>query len=321
MLMLANPGFPSVRLAAPATSAFAEASRDEGAAARAAWDAAACAAAALHNRVAGLSSAPSTIDRAGTSVEVTALSTFQAAACAECARRAAPATAAGSAAPSSAPLAATTGMPESPGEDYGFHPFVRLPRPITSPGSPPRIDFKRAVSSVAGMRDGVSLLLKVRQLLCRAMLFPTELKDLTLVTTLLMAHLMHHQKQDLSLHLSGHALERLGLRFLMLDAVVSSMIVLGQTPDPEDWERFVDSIGHAAPLPVESGVGRPNLTIAGARELSDALQTLKTGRRPDPPTIVKLKRMLLCSSSAPSRFKRPIFDPWRQDDDMFSSGQ
>ncbi|CDJ36568.1 uncharacterized protein EMH_0090650 [Eimeria mitis] len=192
------------------------------------------------------------------------------------------------------------------------HPFVSLPQRLVSPTPAScRVDLRRAVTAYPGRRDVVTLLQMAYDLLSRRALCLDELKELALVAGALVEHGMNHQSVDLTHHQASRALERLGLRFLLMDAVVSTFIVLGQDPEPGDWKLFTDTISHAAPTGY-FGESRVTAAYTLARELSAAIKTLKGGKRPAPADLFHLKRMLFCSPSSPARFRRPDFDRWRQ---------
>ncbi|CDI75310.1 hypothetical protein EPH_0004930 [Eimeria praecox] len=194
------------------------------------------------------------------------------------------------------------------------HPFVRLPRTVTSTTLPGlMVDLRGAVNSSCGMREVVPLLRKAYELLSRSILLPGHMLELSQITKFLMMHAMHHQHTDLSQHQSSHAVVRLGVRFLVLNAVVSGLMVLGQVPDDELWGRFTAAISHAAPARPESNSGRPNLSLSRAQILSKALALLKTGKRPEPAELLKIKDMLFCLPSSPEFFKKDRFDQWRKD--------
>ncbi|CDI85898.1 hypothetical protein, conserved [Eimeria praecox] len=196
------------------------------------------------------------------------------------------------------------------------HPFVHLPRRIVEqPPSGFLVDMKRAVK-MPGKRHAVPLLRKAHDLLLMRFLAPSHMKELAEVTEELIRHGMLYQQLDLSQHLTCRALDRLGIRFLLLDSVVSAFMVLGQEPSYEYWKVFTEAISHAVPPPTVRGncEGRSFFYTVLAQQLSWAIQVLKTGRRPAPEHLLRIKRMLFCSRFSPDRMKTPDFLPWRKDD-------
>ncbi|CDI75313.1 hypothetical protein EPH_0004960 [Eimeria praecox] len=241
------------------------------------------------------------------------------------------AAAAAAAMPAYAPPPAFTGQPLMPPPAFteqpfmwGFvpdrireHPFVRLPRRIVerTPDSI-LIDMRSAVSRWPGRRDAVPLLQEARELLSRRILYFPGMRDLAHVSKYLIEHAVNHEHHDLSVFQASRAVERLGIRFLLLDVVVSTFIVLGQTPDSDSWKVFTDAISHAAPPLVarRSNGGQRVFYSCLSQELSRAIQILKTGRRPLAEDLLRIKRMLFCLACSPTRFQRRAFDRWREDD-------
>ncbi|CDI82693.1 hypothetical protein EAH_00067350 [Eimeria acervulina] len=231
---------------------------------------------------------------------------------------------AGSIVVASVSIATTTkrrGKAGSPLPSVKEHPFVHLPR-LTVEGPPVEcsVDVKRAVSTPPGRRFPVPLLQKSLRLFLQPMLNAAQMKELATLTEQLIGHAMFHQRYDVS-HVKPHrAAERLGVRFLVLETVVSTLIVLHQTPDPVAWKQLTDAISHAQPLPTPQGhyAGRRRFFTTLAAELSSAIKTLKTGRRPDPADLLDIKLKLFCHKYSPPRLKEADFDIWRQCDRDFT---
>ncbi|CDJ35946.1 LOW QUALITY PROTEIN: uncharacterized protein EMH_0045870 [Eimeria mitis] len=201
-------------------------------------------------------------------------------------------------------------------DDIREHPFVHLPQRLASTTTETvLVDLRRAVTACPGRLDLIPLLQEARDVLSRRFLCLEMQKKLAHLAGALIEHAMNHQHQDLSKVRTTRALVRLALRFLLMDVVVSAFIVLDQTPDGDFWKRFTDTVSHSPPLgPSQgSGEGRNTFALCLARELSKAIVTLKTGVRPKPEDLMRIKHMLFCSPSSPSRFRRPDFDGWRQD--------
>ncbi|CDJ35971.1 LOW QUALITY PROTEIN: uncharacterized protein EMH_0047790 [Eimeria mitis] len=176
------------------------------------------------------------------------------------------------------------------------------------------VDLERAVATQQGRRDLVTMLLKANHLLSRQVLYFTDLRHLARIAEGMIEHGMIHQSQDLSEQRPWFAVERLGMRFLLMDSVVSALIVIGQEVNAASWKRFTDTIGHRGPLPPPRRrvtQWRNTFTSILAKELSRGIQTLKTGRRLAPQHLLKIHRMLFCSALSPTRFKRKDFDPFR----------
>ncbi|CDI83030.1 hypothetical protein EPH_0055890 [Eimeria praecox] len=231
--------------------------------------------------------------------------------------------------------------------DISEHPFVRLPRLAEGTGPPAFwVDFWRAVIRRSGMLYPVVALQKAHELLSRERLGAGEVEELAQLAGILIAHGIHHQRYDLSNAKPAYAVTRLGLRFLVLDAVVSILTVLGQIPENAYWQPFTNAISHTAPVPAHrrTFVGREHFASYRCQELSWAIQVLKMGKRPDPEDLLRIKRMLFCLPilkmgkrpdpedllrikrmlfclpNSPKYFKGRDFDPWRMDDLRFTKG-
>ncbi|CDJ51153.1 hypothetical protein EBH_0039720 [Eimeria brunetti] len=200
----------------------------------------------------------------------------------------------------------------------GEHPYARLPKPL---GDPTKtilhfIDMGRAVTNPVGRRDLLPLLQKAHDLLLRPFLCVSDMDALAHVTGELIEHAIQRQFPDLSKQTTLRALEQLGLRFLLMDAVVSALIVIRQPVLMDHWKLFADAISHHPPCMrrQQDQRGRRAFSATLAYELSRAIQTLKMGQRPNALQLVKIKRMLFCSPFSPARFKRVGYDRWRRDD-------
>ncbi|CDJ52211.1 hypothetical protein EBH_0047820 [Eimeria brunetti] len=197
------------------------------------------------------------------------------------------------------------------------HPYVRLPRQIERDClNSALVDFRRKTPRPQGIRCAVPLLQEAHELLSHRDLSLTQVKQLLQVTSELMEHGAQYQSQDVSRHPTFRAVERLGTRFLLLDTVVSAFLVIGRRAADQDWRRVVDRIDDKAPPRPKRGnlSARGSFSFSLCQDLSNAIRTLKTGRRPDPAEIVRIKRMLFCLPFSPAHFKGKDFDPWRNDD-------
>ncbi|CDJ59279.1 hypothetical protein, conserved, partial [Eimeria maxima] len=218
---------------------------------------------------------------------------------------------------------ATPAQQELPGPvelspaDLVNHPFVRLPVPkLSKVHQVIVVDFERALTTAIGTRSAIPSLQKARQLLALEVVDVSDMMEMAVVAAELIEHAYHYECQDLSRHHTFRAVKRLGVRFLILDAVVSILTVLRQTPDPKLWERFTDAISDAAPPPTERAnfAARTLFFTHLTQKLSSAIQLLKRAQRPEPAELLKIKRMLFCSEYSPSGLKQREFDSWRADD-------
>ncbi|CDI85899.1 hypothetical protein EPH_0017450 [Eimeria praecox] len=197
------------------------------------------------------------------------------------------------------------------------HPFVALPKRVDL-GARDRIsiNFRRALCGAISQTGIVELLQKAHDLLSKESLLPTELKELAETAEELIQYAMRFHYQGQSRRQTYRAVLQLGTRFLLLDAVVSTLLILEQTPDPAVWESFTESVGDTAPKPDEkvNYTTRAKFSYSLAQDLNRAIQVLKKGRRPGPGELIRIKRLLFCSMYSPAHFKEKQYDRWRQDD-------
>ncbi|CDJ54150.1 hypothetical protein, conserved [Eimeria brunetti] len=320
-VMAVFPGYPLAPLPKAPAAATAGASEDETAAAGASGAAVGSAATGLEVHAGGASAAASTTTGGGPGLKMPALSRLDSSGNTEGVVTEIATARTGLSPPPPAATASShpdsRDMLDSSHAAALEHPFVHLPRPAVSTiPATLFVDLRSAASSRRSTRYIVPLLQEAHDLLSLRVLSLTQLRKLARAASSLVEHAMNHQHQDLSKHATSRAVERLALRFLSLDVVVSTFIVLGQTPDRGLWRTFTDAISHSAPpLTVRgSKEGRYTFFSILGQELSGAIQLLKTGRRPSPGKLIKIKRMLFCSVESPMRLKTPDFDRWRKDD-------
>ncbi|CDI85178.1 hypothetical protein EPH_0014550 [Eimeria praecox] len=216
---------------------------------------------------------------------------------------------------------------EEPGSGVGDqddHPFCRLPKVMVKQiPNPLMIDFRRAVTAGLGRRNPMPLLHKIQQVMGMDGLYLSHIKELSDAVTELIGHAMYHQKLDVSKYENFRAAEKLGVRFLVMDAVVSTLILLDQRVDAGLWKTFIDSISDVLPSQTPRGnyAGKPAFYTSLVRELGNAIKLLKSGQRPIRAELVKIKQMLICNPLSPARFRERDFTPWRRAAGCFSNGQ
>ncbi|CDJ52212.1 hypothetical protein, conserved [Eimeria brunetti] len=225
---------------------------------------------------------------------------------------------AGSEATPPAPSTVTAALPAMVVSALSFvieHPFARLPRRTADCSTSPMVvDVRYAMTRPRGVRRVVPLLQQAYELLSQETLSPADMRVLVRITTALITYAMHYEQRDQSKRKTFRAIERLGIRFLLLDTLVSAFIVLGQKPEPEYWKLITDGISHSPPHSKfgDSFFERSNFLLSLCEELSNAIQMLKTGKRPNPGELVRIKRMLFCSTLSPAYFKGDDFAVWRK---------
>ncbi|CDJ36270.1 uncharacterized protein EMH_0073550 [Eimeria mitis] len=114
-----------------------------------------------------------------------------------------------------------------------------------------------------------------------------------------------------------HGAANIGQQFLALDAIVSAMHVLGQSPSSCTWwEAFVQCFDTSYRYPEPARRAKRDsttLNINLANRMLAAMSIYKTGNRPELEEIIHLKRILFFSPYAPLIFKDIWWGTWRSD--------
>ncbi|CDI84124.1 hypothetical protein, conserved [Eimeria acervulina] len=196
----------------------------------------------------------------------------------------------------------------------GVHPLMRLPTPLPSVTTPVVLDFGRAMQSPPCKRNILVLLQKAKTILSMEFISLSHSTVLKETVEELIGHAMHHHGQNLSGHQTYRAVVRLGLRYLTLDTIVSTLMVFQQKVDQAFWQRLIGAVNHVAPPHIEKSNFSPRATFSLklAQELSKGIQALKGGKRLPIGLQMRLTHMLFCSGFSPARFKEPMFDQWRK---------
>lgn len=193
------------------------------------------------------------------------------------------------------------------------HSFFRVP--TLQPGVVPRpFNIERAIYGVV-FRGPEDLLREARDLLAKESLSQEDASMLICVIEQLLAHCyQHHTNSPSAAHMHS-VVQSIGFRFLVLDAAVAALHVTQQTVPKAQWEHLVQKIPHTPKGTIPSRgyrgwqYGYKDLAL----ELIDALALLKTGVRPSPEILYRVKRMLFCTEHTVARFRRAVYDPWRAD--------
>ncbi|CDI75847.1 hypothetical protein, conserved [Eimeria praecox] len=117
-----------------------------------------------------------------------------------------------------------------------------------------------------------------------------------------------------------HGVVTIGLQFLVLDAIVSALHVLGVSPPSCSWwkaftECFDTDYRYPEPRVRQQDSARVNIDLAN--RMLTAMSTYKEGIRPNIEEVIDIKRILFFSPHAPLRFRSPNWDPWRTDHLLF----
>lgn len=239
------------------------------------------------------------------------------------------------------------GAPSGPSLLSDTHPFARVPKLAPGVIARPFSALHARTSDLAISRPG-KMLSEMHSLFLNDTLDAREATLVVSLLELLMAHAFEYQTAEVSYQAPSHAASVLGIRFLVLDAIVAGFMAVGQTPPSDLWKDFAAAVPHKfSPRPMDktgepSGhpgppvlrgpprppglLGPPGLQAPSGPEgklrpspyrdlamnLSAALETLKTGTRPPAAELIAIKRMMFCSKFIIRRFQTPAFDLWKK---------
>lgn len=196
------------------------------------------------------------------------------------------------------------------------HPYFRLP--VLQPEVSIRpIDLSAAESTVLAPTRSAEALARLRGLLVKKELCQPEANEVLDCLERMMGHCMYYRTSSLvNLH-EYRLVEELGMRFLLLDGILSGLHVLKQEVPTSFWKKLVDSIPHHFEWdPVAKGrksKHKQKHNRDTARKLRDAIEVLKTGKRLSAKETLEIKSLLFCNEHMPRRFQGEIYNPWRQD--------
>lgn len=200
-------------------------------------------------------------------------------------------------------------------EAFIAHPFYRLPK--LSPEIKVRqFSAEKAFSRGNLISQASAVLGWIRSLLVKEELSERDVNELIAATERAVCHLFYfHQSPIIKLGAAQAAMV-LARRYLMLDAVVSVMQVVGPAMVAHQWWPEL-----AAALPTTLHFGythspyrRTKALEELATRLSTAVELLKKCIRPSPQETVELKRELFCRKSSPQCFMGLQWEAWRLDD-------
>ena len=199
--------------------------------------------------------------------------------------------------------------------DVRSHPYVRLP--MLKAGVAPRsIHASEILTKLPRRFSPHRYLLFVRKLFLQETLSQRDVNDL-LVAIEELASMSYHRGQRPPRGINPvFIVEALGYYFMIFDAIVCAIELLGEPMHLELWwNQFTENFVTRFPLSVapatRSEMAQFNLELA--RRLSDALDIYKQGRRPPLQEVIALKNKLFCSPLGRNQFKRARWDPWRDD--------
>ena len=201
------------------------------------------------------------------------------------------------------------------------HPFCHLPRVL--PGEiHRRFNPQRALMPMIAPRYLAPLCLQVHDIFLRETVTPTGVEWVIKLTEEVVSHGIYKQRRPLDRLIPSVAVSMLGRRFLLFELVLSVFQLMGETPSGPWWETLKNSVPHIYKSDDRLSSDQPSLfNLKLIQDLSNALEIMKSGRRPPNDQIIYLKRQLFCLPSSPRQFQAPIWNAWREDDARFRQQQ
>lgn len=214
-------------------------------------------------------------------------------------------------APARLPAAPSSGRLGLPVEVPPNHSFFRLPRLEAGVTLRP-LNLNRALATGLASYRPLPIMREARRLFAKESLSQEEANALAGQIEELLAHIYYYQRDDVDQKNVTNAVEKLGHRLLLLDAVVSYYQVAGHPRPPPWWDKFTNLIPHVYVGRLYGGSGPAPVNYRDfAFALSEALVTLKSGIRPPNDVLYRLKYRLLCSEKLLKKFRSKGFEPWR----------
>ncbi|CDJ32512.1 uncharacterized protein EMH_0044680 [Eimeria mitis] len=204
--------------------------------------------------------------------------------------------------------------------DYGAdnHPYVRIP--VLQQGVVPK-KFRPSAIFADKLTDTMIYLpmLSLRSLFSKQSLNQEDADNLITASEALARAAWVNALTCPRLTSPSFANEFLGRSFLALDSLVCTFQVLGdRMQKPVWWEEFIAAFDTNYDFRGERSRGCTQRYIRQfANRLLAALNIYKTGGRPPADEVIVLKRLLFSTKCSPKEFQDPIWDPWREDDELF----
>ncbi|KAL8448504.1 hypothetical protein Emed_003684 [Eimeria media] len=224
----------------------------------------------------------------------------------------APAIEEGPSASSETPGAAAALVPQ--GDPPRKHPFVRLP--ALKPGvTPLQFSPNQIKDTARAPRELCAILSAMRVLFLKPELDLPDTYSLVIKAQDLARLAYARMTIDVSSFKPIRAADYMARRFMTLWSLYSASQVLKQDWIQQPWwQELVDRI----PTHYSPRRGRRSLELEYnfrlILDLIAAINRLKSGISIPDNVVIDLKRRIFCLPTPPGRFKSPLWDPWRSDD-------
>ncbi|KAL8436652.1 hypothetical protein ACSSS7_001582 [Eimeria intestinalis] len=216
------------------------------------------------------------------------------------------------------PSTSAAGETSAPFPNPRAHPYYRTPRVDPAHLRAQRFNPEKTTDYGLAFKNVCFQLREIRELLGKETLGPGQLDSLAQTATNVLSYTYYYEHAPTQSLNFANAARALGRRFMILDAVVTALQVLGVATSGQWWDRIMAVIPDDT-LPAPAYVSfhsRPaaRFNVILVRKLHNALRRLKTGRRLSEEETIQIKRMLFCSRYSPDNLKRSRWDAWRADD-------
>ncbi|CDJ59665.1 hypothetical protein, conserved [Eimeria maxima] len=199
-----------------------------------------------------------------------------------------------------------------------LHPFVRLPPTIPK-------DITQLFNGVIALSSNVTRgspmkdFNVMRMLFAKRCLTGQDVSQLMAACRCLIAYACQKLTSSPSKSNPFYIVRRLAATFMVFDYVVSTIQVLGDKANIQSWwPHFVGRFDTDANVEIKAFTHSNTEYLATfCQRLSDALAIYKTGVRPPPNIIIKLKRDILSKLRHNSIFENSSWELWEEDDALF----
>ncbi|CDJ43003.1 hypothetical protein, conserved [Eimeria tenella] len=214
-------------------------------------------------------------------------------------------------------LRETTSALEQQEPDYEKHPFYRLPPAGPTMGIEP-FDTDFALTIAAPAAGAAAKLDPIRQIFLKPQISAQDMQQLVRLGEQLVAYAQKYLAKEISLKSNWRLSESMARRFLVADALWCICNIVGPAMQRGQWwDQILGKIGgHEALVDHVNSLSSPNGPTFLARIVA-ALEQYKRGDRPAPREVVELKMRILRQPCVTEEFRRPQWDPWRNDDKHF----
>ncbi|KAL8446343.1 hypothetical protein Emed_005080 [Eimeria media] len=199
------------------------------------------------------------------------------------------------------------------------HPFYRIPHVDPADQAVRRFSPQKALSASAAFAKTAWRLPMLRRLLAKPSLTDTELNHLAELVARLLAHVRFYETTSTQNISPFRSIRILGRRFILLDAALAALQVLGEPVGGEWWQTIVNAMPDHTSHATRPGGSGALITFNEnlVNLLDEGLRELKRGTRLSMEKTIQIKRLLFCSPFSPSYFKGPSWEEWRVDDSNF----